>query len=294
MTRNPLILYDSKIVLYFEGQWLLLDAVTELTGDTSIRLQGPNRKTIFGYSPALLKAREHTEFSITINTYITKGFKEAVFFRMAGFQEYSPRKLLLSYPEKLGEVQREATIYVLSPQGQYCLTGCSIESIDIPFQLDKVGQITVTFTAKTLAPQDKQLLNGLPIAPQGKHMLPGPVMSKMSGYEQHQIGQAITFQRQYTSLSAANCFNTEDIVTQGHRLTSDSNLGGVIQEYVTVDRLSMPDSFSTDLEISQSGFMVRQTEGLATRRLNIQSVNSLYWDFRATDTIEITGPKEEN
>lgn len=293
MTRNPLILYDSKIALYFEGQWLLLDAVTELSGDTSIRQQGPSRKTIFGYSPPQLQAREYSSFSITLTTYITKGFRESVFFRMAGFHEFEPRRLLLSYPEKLGDPQREATIYVVSPSGQFCLTGCQVESIDLPFQLDKVGQITVTMSAKTLSQQDGQVLSEVLLKPQGQHMLPGPVFTYMSGYEASQVGQSITFQRQYTQLSQVNCFNTGIVVPQGAKIMGESNLGGVVQEYVTKERLSMQDSMYTDLEILQSGLRLRQVGGLATKRLNIQSVHTLYWDFRATDTIEITGPKED-
>lgn len=293
MTRNPLILYDAKIALYFEGQWLLLDAVTELSGDTSIRQQGPNRKTIFGYSPPQLQAREYSSFSITLTTYITKGFRESVFFRMAGFHEYEPRRLVLSYPEKLGDQQKEATIYVISPAGQYCLTGCQVESIDLPFQLDKVGQTTITLSARTLQQQDSSLLSGVSLDTQGDHMLPGPVVTQLSGYEASQVGQSVTFQRQYTQLSQVNCFNTDVIVPQGAKIVGESNFGGVIQEYVTKDRLEMQDSMYTDFEVSQSGLLVRQVSGLATKRLNIQSVNTLYWDFRATDTIEIIGPKED-
>lgn len=293
MTRNPLILYDAKIALYFEGQWLLLDAVTELTGDTSIRLQGPNRKTLFGYAPPQLQAREYSSFSITLTTYITKGFRESVFFRMAGFHEYEPRRLVLSYPEKLGELQKEATMYISSPAGQFCLTGCIVDSIDLPFQLDKVGQITINMQAKTLEQQDLQVIRNIEMQPQGQHMLPGPVVTQLSGYEASQIGQSVTFQRAYTELSQVNCFNTDVIVPTGARIISDSNLGGVIQEYVTRERLDMQDSVYTDFQVSQSGLRVRQVNGLATKRLNIQSVNTLYWDFRATDTIEIMGPREE-
>ncbi len=293
MTRNPLTLYDSKIVLYFEGQWLLLDAVTELTGDTSIRLQGPERKTLFGYSPPLLTAREHSEFSLTITTYITKGFNESVFFRMAGFHEYSKSRLMLQYPEKLGDQQPEATIYIMNSSGQFCLTGCSVESIDIPFQLDKVGQLTVTLTARSLTTQNPAAIENIPIVVQGKHLLPAPVFTTLSGYEASQIGQSITFQRQYSKLSGANCFNTTEVISSGARIKGESNLGAVIQEYVTKERLGMQDSMFTDLEISQSGMRVRQTGGVATKRLNIQSVHTLYWDFRATDTIEIIGPRED-
>lgn len=293
MTRNPLILYDAKIALYFEGQWLLLDAVTELTGDTSIRLQGPSRKTLFGYSPPQMQAREHSSFQVTLTTYITKGFREAVFFRMAGFQEFEPRRLTLMYPEKLGELQKEATMYISSPAGQFCLTGCIVDSIDLPFQLDKVGQITINMQAKTLEQQDLQVIRNIEMQPQGQHMLPGPVVTQLSGYEASQIGQSVTFQRAYTELSQVNCFNTDVIVPTGARITSDSNLGGVVQEYVTRERLDMQDSVYTDFEVSQSGLKVRQVNGLASKRLNIQTVNTLYWDFRATDTIEITGPKED-
>lgn len=293
MTRTPLILYDAKIALYFEGQWLLLDAVTELTGDTSVRLQGPNRKTLFGYSPPQLQAREHSSFSVNITTYITKGFRESIFFRMAGFQEYTPRGLILGYPEKLGEPQKEATIYVSSPSGAFCLTGCSVDSIDLPFQLDKVGQITINLQAKTLAQQDRSILNNISAKTQGQHLLPAPVTTRMSGYEASQIGQSITFQRGYTELSQVNCFNTDSIVSAGARLISDSNLGGVVQEYVTSERLEMPESTYTDFQVSQSGLVIRQHNGIATKRLNIQSINTLYWDFRATDTIEIIGPKED-
>lgn len=293
MTRTPLILYDSQIALNFEGKWLLLDAVTELSADTSIRQQGPNRKTIFGYSPPQLQAREYSTFSVTITSYITKGFKESVFFRMAGFHEFEPRRLLLSYPEPLGGPQKEGTLYVVSSDGQFCLTGCQVESIDLPFQLDKVGQFTVTLSAKTLQQQGTQVLNGLVLKKQGKHMLPGPVVTQMSGYEASQVGQSVTFQRQYTQLSAANCFNTDIIVPQGSRVLGESNLGGIVQEYATKDKLGMQDSMYTDFEIAQSGLYVRQLGGLATKRLNIQSINTLYWDFRATDTIEITGPRED-
>lgn len=293
MTRNPLILYDAKIALYFEGQWLLLDAITELSGDTSIRQQGPNRKTLFGYAPPQLQAREYSSFSITLTTYITRGFRESVFFRMAGFHEYEPRRLVLSYPEKLGDQQKEATIYVISPAGQYCLTGCQVESIDLPFQLDKVGQTTITLSARTLQQQDSSLLSGVSLDTQGDHMPPGPVITQLSGYEATQVGQSVTFQRQYTQLSQVNCFNTDLIVPQGARIVGESNFGGVIQEYVTKDRLDMQDSMYTDFEVSQSGLRVRQVNGVATKRLGIQSVHSLYWDFKATETIEISGPQED-
>lgn len=293
MSRNPLILYDAKIALYFEGQWLLLDAVTELTGDTSIRLQGPNRKSIFGYSPPLLQGREQSSFSVTLNTYITKGFREAVFFRMAGFHEFEPRRLMLSYPEKLGEPQQEAIMYIASPQGQFCLTGCVVDSIDLPFQLDKVGQITINLQARTLEQQDTEVFSNISMDTQGQHLKPGQVHTKMSGYAGSQIGQSITFQRAYTELSQVNCFNTDNIVAQGRRLTSNSYLGGAIQEYVIPERLEMPYSFYTDLEIVQSGLQLRQVNGLASKRLSMQSVNTLYWDFRATDTIEIIGPRED-
>lgn len=293
MTRNPLILYDSKIALSFEGQWLLLDAVTELSGDTSIRQQGPNRKTLFGYAPPQLQAREYSSFSITLTTYITKGFRESVFFRMAGFHEFEPRRLVLSYPEKLGDSQKEATMYVVSASGQFCLTGCQVESIDLPFQLDKVGQIAITLSAKTLQQQDTSVLSGATLEAQGQHMLPSAVVTQLSGYEASQVGQSVTFQRQYTQLSQVNCFNTDVIVHQDARIVGESNFGGVIQEYVTKDRLDMQDSMYTDFEVSQSGLLVRQVNGLATKRLNIQSVNTIYWDFRATDTIEIIGPKED-
>ncbi|AZV02013.1 hypothetical protein [Aeromonas phage Akh-2] len=65
-------------------------------------MSGPSRKSIFGYSPDILSARQVASTSITITSYITKGFPESVFFRMAGFKEIFPRRLTLTYPEPIG------------------------------------------------------------------------------------------------------------------------------------------------------------------------------------------------
>lgn len=292
MTKNPLMLYDAKIALEFEGQWLLLNAITEIQGDTSVVLQGASRKTLFGYAPDLLHARQHGSISVTVTQYITKGFPEEVFFRMAGFRQQSNRNLILTYPEKLGTVQSPATMFVESAQGSFCLTNCVVEGIDVPFAKDKVGQFTVTLQAARVDIVDTVVIPTT-IRTQGQHMLPQPVYSQLSGYQQSQVGQTATFQRTITTLDQANCFNTDEIVSQGHRLLSDSNLGISIQEYVTKERLLLPYSFETGAEVSQQGLSIRQVSGIATKRVSLQSVHSMYWDFKATDTIEIIGPKED-
>lgn len=293
MTKNPLLLYDQKVALEFEGQWLLLDAITEIQGDTQITLSGPSRKTIFGYSPDILTARQATSTSVTITSYITKGFPEAVFFRMAGFKEIFPRRLSLTYPEPIGRVQPTGNIYIESPSGSFVLTECQVDSIDMPFQLDKVGQFTVTMQVKRIDPVDTNIIP-VGIKTQGAHMLPGPVNSRISGYTQSQIGQSVTFQRTLNVLNnSASCFNVNELISSGTALWSDSNLGAAIQEYVTKERLLLPDSIHTDLEISQSGLVVKQAQGNATKRLSLQAVHTMYWDFKAHDTIEIIGPKED-
>ncbi|AZV02011.1 hypothetical protein [Aeromonas phage Akh-2] len=55
----------------------------------------------------------------------------------------------------------------------------------------------------------------------------------------------------------ANCFNVDQVIQSGTVLLSDSSLGASIQEYVTKERLLMPHSTHTDLEISQSGLIVK-------------------------------------
>lgn len=293
MTKNPLMLYDSKVALEFEGQWLLLDAITEISGDTQITLSGPSRKSLFGYSPEILQARQATSTSVTITSYITKGFPESVFFRMAGFKQILPRRVTITYPEPIGQPQPLGNIYIESSSGSFVLTDCQVEGIDLPFQLDKVGQFTVSLQAKRIDPVDTSIIP-VGIKTQGKHMLPGPVESRISGYVQSQIGQSVTFQRQMNQLNnVLNCFNVGQLLGSGSMLLSDSNLGASIQEYVTKDRLLMPDSVHADFEISQSGLIVKQADGIATKRLQLQQVHSLYWDFKAHDTIEIIGPKED-
>lgn len=294
MNISPLILYDSKIFLEFEGNWLQLDAITEIQGDTSITLQGPTRKTLFGYQPDIVKPRQHSSIQLTITSYITKGFPEKVFFRMAGFTQQSSRTVVLSYPEQLGGIQPKATIYVQNPHGSFCLKDCVVEGIDIPLQLDKVGQFTVTLQAKELMIIDKSI----PISPyntkkQGTHMLPQEVNARISGYTMQQVGQSCTFQRVLNTLNSVNCFNQDTLIGQGHTLLSDSNLGASIQEYLTEQRLDLPYSFEGDLVLEQQGLHIRQVRGIATRRTSIQTVHNMYWDFRATDTIEITGPQED-
>lgn len=294
MNISPLILYDAKIFLEFEGSWLQLDAITEIQGDTSVTLQGPTRKTLFGYQPDIVKPRQHNPVSLTLTSYITKGFPEIVFFRMAGFMQQTSRTAILSYPEKLGIIQPEATLYIQSAQGSFCLKNCIVESIDMPFSLDKVGQFTVSLLSKELTIVDKSIsIQPYGALKQGLHMPPKQVNARISGYTMKQVGQSCTFQRAITTLNSANCFNQEQIIRQGHTLLSDSNLGASIQEYLTEQRLDLPYSFEGDLVLEQQGLHIRQVRGIATRRTSLQTVHNMYWDFRATDTIEITGPQED-
>lgn len=295
MTKNPLILYDSKIFLEFEGSWLQLDAITEIQGDTSIALQGPTRKTLFGYKPDLVKPRQHNAIQLTISSYITKGFPEKVFFRMAGFNEQSQHTVVLGYPEVLGNKQPLANMYIQSSFGQFSIQDCAVESIDIPLSLDKVGQFTVSLRAKEMVLVDKSIpVFATDIPTQGAHMKPAPVIARLSGYEMSQIGQSCTFQRTLNILSSANCFNQNSVIREGHMLMSDSNLGASIQEYLTEDRLKLPYSLEGGFFLEQQGLKIHQVHGLITRRTSIQTVHNVYWDFRATDTIEITGPQEDD
>ena len=295
--NNPIMLYDAKIALLFEGEALFLDAVAELSGSTSVTLQGPKRKTLFGYSPDLLQARKRSSITFNLSTYITKGFPEEVFFRMAGFSLTRDRAVVLQYPEPIGRLQPQGDIYIDSVDGQFVVKGCCVESIDMPFSLENGGSISVTFQADSLEPVARGILQDLQytrVKRQGQHIMPSTVYSGLSGYEAKQRGQTLTFQRSIKTLQNANCFNSSELITSGHRIMSDSSFGISIQEYVTQERMLQPLSTYTNATIKQSGIVVRQHEGIATRRVSIEPVHSMFWDFKATGTIEIIGPKKED
>lgn len=292
MTGTPIILYDSKILVEFEGSWLELDAITELSGDTQITLQGPSRKSLFGHSPELLSARQKNTTSLTITTYITKNFPESIFFRMAGFSEQYQGRLVLQYPEPVGRVQPKANIYIRNPlNGTILLKDCFVQGLDIPFQKDKVGQLTITLASTDIIPIGNSVIPISNIPKQGQHMLPSPVIQHLGSYQLSTMGQSQTFQREVVELkNSANCFNITTLVTTGSKLLSQSNLGITMQEYVTKSRLDMADAFQSSLEIQQSGLIIRQQQGTAVKRLSLQTVPTIFWDYRATGAIEILGP----
>ena len=291
MTKNPLLLYDAKVILEFEGQWLEMDAVSEISGDSSIIMTGPTRKTLFGYSPDLLRARQHGGISLTLSTYITSGFPEVLFFKMAGMDIRTSHSAVLSYPEVLGKIQPQATIYILSTSGSFCLRGCVLEGIDMPFSKEQVGQLSVSLNQKSIDVVDTNL--EFPVVPkkQGQHMRPGPVESQISGYTASQVSQTSTLQRSLLTLGNTNCFNYGEVASLGHRMQSDSSFGISVQEYVTKERLEMPDTFEAAVELSQSGLVLRCYNGIVTKRMSVATTHSLVWDFKATSTIEIIGPK---
>lgn len=287
-----ILLKRAKIAIEYQGHWLLLDAVQGLSGDSSVQLSGPSRKTLFGYSPDMLSARAYNPISLNLSTYITKGFHEVVFFNMMGFSNNGKNKITLSYPEMLGQPQNTQNIYVQDDvQGSFVLSNCVVEGIDIPFSMMDQGKLDVTISQSNLQKTNITLPNSL--IKQGQHCIPDYIHQSLAGYDFKQVGQALTIQRQYFTLESRNCFNTNEIVESNNKLVSDSMLGVSIQEYARDSTLQLPDFSAGGLIIKQQGLSVQLIDGNITKRLSITDVPQIYWDYKNTNTIIITGPQEE-